>query len=123
MGINYARLCARYVLACAMHGGGVEMSDFSPAAYQREDRQRLAHATEMTVLDAGDPNALVPIGIEIALQDGSKLHCTVEDVYGSPENPMTEAGPSGEVPAKLQRWAGGDVGRSGRRDDRHGRET
>ncbi len=91
MGVNYARLCARYVLACAMHGGGVEMSDFSPAAYQREDRQRLAHATEMTVLDGGDPNALVPIGIEIALRDGTKLHRTVEDVYGSPENPMTEA--------------------------------
>lgn len=91
MGINYARLCARYVLACAMHGGGVEMSDFSPAAYQREDRQRLANATEMTVLDAGDPNALVPIGIEIVLQDGAKLLRTVHDVYGSPENPMTEA--------------------------------
>lgn len=91
MGINYARLCARYVLACAMYGDDVTMSDFTPAAYQRDDRQRLANATQMTVLDAGDPNALVPIGIEIRLQDGSKLSCTVNDVYGSPENPMTEA--------------------------------
>ncbi len=91
MGINYARLCARYVLACAIDGGDVMMSDFTPAVYQREDRQRLANATEMTVLDAGDPNALVPIGIEIELRDGSKLGCTVKDVYGSPENPMTEA--------------------------------
>lgn len=91
MGINYARLCARYVLACAMNGSDVAMSDFTPAAYQREDRQRLANATQMTVLDAGDPNALVPIGIEIELRDGSKLSRRVEHVYGSPENPMTEA--------------------------------
>ncbi len=91
MGINYARLCARYVLSCAMHGGDVMMSDFTPGAYQREDRQRLAKATQMTVLDAGDPNALVPIGIEVVLQDGSKFQCNVTDVYGSPENPMTEA--------------------------------
>ena len=91
MGINYARLCARYVLACAMYGGDVRMSDFTPTAYGREDRQRLALATEMTVLDEGDPNALVPIGINIELRDGTKLRSRVEDVYGSPENPMTEA--------------------------------
>lgn len=90
MGINYARLCARYVLACAMHGGDVEMSDFTSEAYRREDRQRLAQSTEMTVLDAGDPNALVPIGAEITLKDGSKLRRQVSDMYGSPENPLSE---------------------------------
>ena len=91
MGINYARLCARYVLACAIYGGDVLMTDFSPAAYQRADRQKLATSTKMTVLDAGDPNALAPIGIEIDLRDGSKLQRVVEDVYGSPENPMSKA--------------------------------
>lgn len=89
MAINYARLCARYVLACAMSRGDVAMADFTPAAYQRADIQALAANVHLTVVDAGDPNALVPIGIEIALRDGTRLHRTVEHVYGSPENPMT----------------------------------
>lgn len=89
MAINYARLCARYVLACAMHGDGIVMSDFTAEAYLREDRQRLAEHTRISVLDAGDPNALAPIGIKIALRDGTQLRCEVNDVYGSPENPMT----------------------------------
>jgi 2-methylcitrate dehydratase PrpD len=89
MAINYARLCARYVLACAMHGDGIRMSDFTPEAYLREDRQSLAARTRMVVQDDGDPNALVPIGVEIALTDGSRLRTEVRHVYGSPENPMT----------------------------------
>lgn len=89
MAINYARLCARYVLACALYGGGVAMADFTPDAYRRPDRQRLAQITEIQVNDQGDPNALAPIGIRIALADGRTLSCTVERVYGSPENPMS----------------------------------
>ncbi len=67
------------------------MSDFTAEAYLREDRQRLAEHTRISVLDAGDPNALAPIGIEITLRDGTQLRCEVNDVYGSPENPMTHA--------------------------------
>ncbi len=89
MAINYARLCARYVLSCAMHGGGIMLLDFNDAAYRREDRQQLAQNTTLTVQDDGDPNALVPIGIEIALRDGRRLGCRVDDVYGAPENPMS----------------------------------
>lgn len=89
MAINYARLCARYVLACALHGDGVALTDFVPEAYRRRDRQALAARTSITVEDAGDPNALVPIVIEIHLTDGGVLRRTVEAVYGSPENPMT----------------------------------
>ena len=89
MATNYARLCARYVLACALHSGGVALSDFTPEAYRRADRQALAGRTEIVVKDDGDPNALVPIGIQITLRDGRLLTQTVTHVYGSPENPMT----------------------------------
>lgn len=89
MMINYARLCARYVLACALHSGGVALADFSPEAYKRADRQDLARRTTITVQDDGDPNALVPIGITITLADGTRLTQTVRDVYGSPANPMS----------------------------------
>ena len=55
----------------------------------REDRQSLAARTSLFEQDDGDPNALVPIGVEIALTDGSRLSTEVRHVYGSPENPMT----------------------------------
>ncbi len=89
MEINYARLCARYVLACALYRGDVTIADFSSEAYRREDRQSLAARTDLTVLDAGDPNALVPIGVVITLRDGTVLDRAVEAVYGHPDNPMT----------------------------------
>ena len=89
MAINYARLCTRYVLACAMYGDGISLSDFTPEAYLRADRQMLAERTRLVVRDDGDPNALVPIGVEITLKDGTQLRAKVENVYGSPENPMT----------------------------------
>jgi aconitate decarboxylase len=91
MAINYARLCARYVLACAMFEGEVSLSDFTDEAYQRTDRQTLAASTTITVVDEGDPNALVPINIHMSLKDGRELHRIVEHVYGSPDNPMPRA--------------------------------
>ncbi|MEM7423726.1 MAG: MmgE/PrpD family protein [Pseudomonadota bacterium] len=89
MAINYARLCARYVLSSALYGKGLALSDFNPGAYRREDRQALAANISIGVRDDGDPNALAPIGIEIDLADGAVLTRRVDDVYGSPANPMT----------------------------------
>lgn len=89
MTINYARLCARYVLACALFGDRLRMSDFTPEAYRREDLHRLAGRTRIRVRDDGNPNALVPIGIEIELENGARFETRVEDVYGSSANPMT----------------------------------
>lgn len=89
MMINYARLCSRYVLACALIGNGISRSDFTPAAYLRSDRQLLARRTRLEVQDDGDPNALTPIGIMIVLNNGTRLEVQVKHVYGSPENPMT----------------------------------
>lgn len=89
MAINYARLCARYVTSCALHSGGVALADFSPQAYMRKDRQDLAARISLQVKDDGDPNALTPIGVKIALNDGTLLTQDVQHVYGSPANPMT----------------------------------
>ena len=91
MAINYARLCARYVLACALHGRGVALNDFTPKAYRREGHQALAAKVEMIVDSDQDPNALTPIRIEIRLNSGEVLERMVTHVYGSPENPMTHA--------------------------------
>ncbi|MEM6622773.1 MAG: MmgE/PrpD family protein [Pseudomonadota bacterium] len=89
MAINYARLCARYVLAAALQGQGVAIADFTDAAYRRADVQDLADRVTMEVRSGDDPNALVPIGLEIALHDGRALTAQVRDVYGAPQNPMS----------------------------------
>ena len=89
MTINYARLCARYVLACALIGGELRLEDFTPEAYRRTDRQALAAMVAMVVRSGDNPNALVPIGIEMDLAGGRTVSRTVQDVYGTPANPMS----------------------------------
>ena len=88
MAINYARLCARYVAACALIGGEIALSDFTDEAYLRDRHQALAGRSQIIIEDA-DPNALTPIRLEITLNDGRVLKREVTEVYGTPANPMT----------------------------------
>ena len=88
MAINYARLCARYVAACALIGGSIELSDFTDAAYRRPEHQALAQRIGLTV-EAADPNALSPIRVAVHLSSGRVVQKTVTEVYGTPANPMS----------------------------------
>ena len=72
MSINYARLCARYLAARALLRGGIGFEDFTPQAYCDAQTQGLARRIAIEVRDAGDPNALTPIEVEIGLQDGAR---------------------------------------------------
>lgn len=91
MALNYARLCARYVLSAALHRGSVAIEDFTEQAYATASLQSLAARTVMEVEDRGDPNALTPISIEVTLTNGRVLRSTVEQVWGGPGNPMSRA--------------------------------
>ena len=88
MAINYARLSAAYVTACALFEP-LTRADFNAAAYLRTDRQELANRITMTVREGDDPNALAPIYVKIGLKDGAELTQSVTHVYGCPENPMS----------------------------------
>jgi 2-methylcitrate dehydratase PrpD len=88
MEINYARLSAAYVTACALFEP-LTRADFNAAAYQRADRQGLANRISMSVREGDDPNALAPIHVVVHLKDGTELRQSVEHVYGCPENPMS----------------------------------
>lgn len=88
MEINYARLSAAYVTACALFEP-LTRADFNPAAYLRADRQDLANRISMSVREEDDPNDLAPIHVTISLTDGARLLQTVQHVYGCPENPMS----------------------------------
>jgi 2-methylcitrate dehydratase PrpD len=89
MAINYARLCASYVAACVLLRGEVQLGDFNEAAYADAVTQDLAKRIVIEVRDRGDPNALTPVEMEIALHSGARLATRIEVVYGNPAKPMT----------------------------------
>jgi 2-methylcitrate dehydratase PrpD len=89
MQINYARLCASYVAACAFQRGTVAFHDFSDAAYADPLTQDLARRITLEVRDAGDPNALTPVEVEVTLANGARHSARIEAVYGNPAKPMT----------------------------------
>jgi aconitate decarboxylase len=91
MNANYARLCAAYVAACALRRDGVRIEDFTPAAYRDAPTQALARSVSVEVRDAGNPNALTPVEVEIALRDGSRHAKLIETVYGNPKKPLSRA--------------------------------
>jgi aconitate decarboxylase len=91
MHANYARLCAPYVAACALRRDGVSLADFTPAAYRDAHTQDLARRVSIAVRDAGNPNALAPVDVEIALRDGTRHGTRIETVYGNPKKPLSRA--------------------------------
>jgi 2-methylcitrate dehydratase PrpD len=91
MQANYARLCAPYVAACALRSGGVKLADFTPEAYRDAPTQDLARRVAIEVRDAGDPNALTPVEVEISLKDGRRHTTRLETVYGNPAKPVSRA--------------------------------
>ncbi len=87
MDLNYARLCASYVTACALLRGTIAGGDFSDHAYRDPARQNLARSIHIEAVPA-PPNALTPLNVEIALRDGTVLSVDLDQVYGAPGNPM-----------------------------------
>ena len=89
MDVNYARLCCRYVAACALLRGRVGSEDFLPDALRDPDTLDLARRVDVVVDGNSDPNALVPVTVEISLRDGRSETERVEVMYGHPARPMT----------------------------------
>jgi aconitate decarboxylase len=88
MAVSYARLCAPYVLACALQSGGVGLDDFQPAALADPARRALAQRITLSPEDNPDPNALAPVIVVVRLQGGKTHELRVGEVYGSPARPM-----------------------------------
>ncbi len=89
MAINYARLCASYVAACALFRGTIGIEDFRDEAYQNAETHALAKRMSIIVRDGGEPNALTPVEIEVALKSGAQHSVMINTVYGNPQKPMS----------------------------------
>ena len=63
--------------------------DFGPAALQDPDILELARRVDVIVDGNPDPNALVPVTVEINLRDGRSDTERVDVMYGNPARPMT----------------------------------
>ena len=85
MSVNYARLCASYVAACALLRGSVGFEDFTPQAYRDPQTQELARRIAIEVKDVGDANALTPVEVGDRLRD-SQPHAARCRPTGNPAN-------------------------------------
>ena len=106
MGANQARLCAPYVLACALQDGGVDVDDFAAAALADPARLALAARVEVQPDDNPDANALTPVEVAVLLADGRRPATRVEEVYGSPARPM---GREAQLTKFRRNWISGAV--------------
>lgn len=89
MTINYARLCAQYVAACALLRKTLRIDDFTEQAYADEARQDLARRVNIASYESDNPNDLLPVHIEIVTKSDATHSITLEAVYGSPDKPLS----------------------------------
>ena len=105
-GVNYARLCIPYVGAVALRRGTVGLEDFQPDRLQDRETHALARRVEVSIRDAGDPNALLPQRVTVRLNGGAEYSMELDSVLGSPEKPLTRT----QHLAKFRRnWVSGAV--------------
>ena len=89
MDTNYARLCARYVAARALIRGTVGFEDFEAEAYGDVASQRLAERISVEISDDENPHLLIPLTVEMRLNDGTVHSLRLDEVYGAMGRPMT----------------------------------
>ena len=89
MTTNYAQLCAQYVTAHALYNDGIGVNAYEKQTLEHTETNELARRINVIVNDNPDPNALSPVEITVTLKTGETHKITVQDVYGSPANPMS----------------------------------
>ena len=89
MDVNYARLCCRYVAASALLRGRVGPEDFRPVALRDPHVLELARRVDVVLDGNPDPNALVPVTVEITLRNGRSDTEQIDVMYGHPARAMT----------------------------------
>lgn len=89
MAPNYARLCLQYCVARTLLRGSVGAEDFSPSALDDDFCLEVGRRVNVVARENDNPNALGPSAVELYLSDGRLLVAEVDDMPGSPSNPLT----------------------------------
>lgn len=89
MAVNYARLCFAYTGAVALMDGTVGLGDF--ATVRLADPKIADIARRIIVIDDGsqNPAAFTPQIARAILKDGRVVETTIDQLYGSPQDPMS----------------------------------
>ena len=98
---NYARLCAAYVVACALLNDTVDVADFRLEALA--DAQRLALAARVTLRidDNSDQNALAPVRVAVTLDGRQHPRDRHRPGLWQPGAANDGRRASGKIPAQL----------------------
>lgn len=91
MAANYARLCFGYSGAVALARGHVGLADFADAALS--DPEILALGNRISVVENAetDPAAFAPQHAVATLKSGETVMAAIDQLYGSPADPMSHA--------------------------------
>lgn len=89
---NYAKLCLRFVAACRLVKGRVDIPEFNDRAVLNDPAVHdLAARVHLELDDNPDVNALAPQWFKITLKDGAEHEIHLPQVYGHPEAALTDA--------------------------------
>ena len=111
MDLNYARLCFPYLGAVALTCGAVNLEHFDDSLLNDPDILALARRFGASPNDASDPAAFTPQTLTARLRDGSRMFRQVDQLPGSPRQPLSER----ECHAKVRdclAWAHLDAART-----------
>lgn len=86
-----ARLCARYLVAYALHHHDVSLDAYADAALRDPRLLELGWRVNVRVDDNPDPNAFDPQTVRITLRSGVWHEITLDRSLGSPVRPMSAA--------------------------------
>jgi 2-methylcitrate dehydratase PrpD len=104
MAASYARLCAPYVVACALLNETVDIADFGAEALTDPRRLALAARVALRTDDNPDENALAPVRVAVTLRDGTSHKIGLDQVYGGPARPMS---PDAHLAKFRRNWRAG----------------
>lgn len=86
---NYARLCMPYVGAKILLNGFVDLAHYRGAELTDKATHELAQRVKMVSDGRDDPNALVPISVELETRQGEKRRWNCEQMLASPSRRLT----------------------------------
>ncbi|MBO1078084.1 MmgE/PrpD family protein [Roseomonas haemaphysalidis] len=81
---NYARLCMAYVAAKVMLHGEIDLAHYRGAELTDTATHALAQRVRMQSDGGTDPNALVPVSVEMTLRNGEVRNWGCEQMLASP---------------------------------------
>lgn len=86
---NYARLCMPYVGAKVLLNGFIDLKHYRGTELKDPATHELAKRIKMVSDGRDDPNALLPVSVQLETKDGLRKTWTCEQMLASPSRRLT----------------------------------